>query len=55
MTLDQRFQGGARGQNGGQIIFLLLLFFLNEIIQFKQKVLFRINFLSVTSDLDSVP
>ena len=30
--------------------FFLLLFFLNGIIQFKQQVLFRIDFLSVTFD-----
>ena len=41
--------GGARGQNGGHLFFFLLLFYLNGIIQFKQKVLFRIDFLSVTS------
>ena len=29
---------------------MCLFFFLNEIIQFNQQVLFRIDFLSVTSD-----
>ena len=42
-------QGGARGQNLG-FYFFLLLFFLNGIIQFKQQVLFRIEYLSLTSD-----
>ena len=31
-------------------LFFNFLFFLNGIIQFKRQVLFRINFLSVTSD-----
>ena len=43
-------QGGTRGQNLGHLFFFLLLFFLNGIIQFKQQVLFRIDFLSATSD-----
>ena len=42
-------QGGAKGQSLGHVVFYLLLFFLNGIIQFKQQVLFRIDFLSVTS------
>ena len=37
--------GGAKGQNQG-----LFFFFLNGIIQLKQQVLIRIDFLSVTSD-----
>ena len=41
----------ARGQNLELLrFFFLLLIFLNGFIQFKQKVLFRINSLSVTSD-----
>ena len=40
-------QGGARGHN---LFFSFYFFFLNAIIQFKQQVLFRIDFLSVTSD-----
>ena len=39
-------QGGARGH----LFFFFFFFFLNGIIHFKQQVLFRIDFLSVTSD-----
>ena len=41
-------QGGARGEKN--MFFFSLLFFLNGIIQFKQQVQFRIDFLYVTSD-----
>ena len=42
-------QGGARGQNLGYLFFSTFIF-LNGIIQFKQQILFRIDFPSVTSD-----
>ena len=42
-------QGGARGQNVGNLRFFLLLFFFYGIIQFEQHVPFRV-FLYVTSD-----
>ena len=43
-------QGGARGLNLGH----LFLFFLNGIIHFKEQALFRIDFLSVTSEVLTV-
>ena len=46
-------QGGARGQNLGHLkksYFFLLLFFSYVIIIFKEQVLFRVDFLHVTSD-----
>ena len=42
-------QGGARGQNLGHLFFFCF-YFSKGIIQFKQQLLFRIDFLSVTSD-----
>ena len=54
MTLDHRVvpQGGARGQNLGHLkrsFFFFAFIFLLSII-FKEQVLFRVDFLPVTSD-----
>ena len=44
-------QGGARGQNLGHLNFLLPYFFsLMLSFVFKEHVLFRVDFLSMTSD-----
>ena len=46
-------QDGARGQNLGHLkksFFFWLLFFTYVINQFKEQVLFRVDFLPVTSD-----
>ena len=46
-------QGGARGQNLGHLknhFFFVFIFLLCKKIIFKEQVLFRVDFLSVTSD-----
>ena len=46
-------QGGARGQNLGHLkksFFILFYFSLMQSIIFKEQVLFRVDFLPVTSD-----
>ena len=44
-------QGGARGQNLGHLIFFICFYFsLMLSIMFKDQVLFRVDFLPVTSD-----